>query len=167
MNTKTQTQFFASVLEAKEADELYTFLRDNIDWEDGIYSKRAARTSRKAYSPLSSMEVEEKELGICDKIIEDTVARCLKAVGRESHFVYGTYVNYYRNGNDFCPAHAHKGQVQMVLSLGARRMLNVGEKQYPMGSGDCIVFGSSTHSIPIDPTIREGRISIAVFLRPN
>lgn len=167
MNTKTQTQFFASVLERKEANELYVFLRDNIDWEDGIYSKKAARMSRKAYSPVSSIEVEEKDLGIYDKIIEDTVARCLKAVGRESHFVYGTYVNYYRDGTDFCPAHAHKGQVQLVLSLGTRRVLNVGEKQYPMDSGDCIVFGSSTHSIPIDATIREGRISIAVFLRPN
>lgn len=169
--TKTKTQFFPAVFERKEADTLYELFQTNLLWEDGIYSNRAARVSRKAYIPLAGSLPESMEdiyeKSPMDILLEETVANCLKAVGRDSHYVYGTYVNYYRDGTDFCPAHSHKGQVQMVLSLGATRSFHIGDKIYPMNSGDCIVFGSSTHSIPVEPTVQNGRISIAVFLRPN
>lgn len=167
---RIKTQFFPAVFERKEADTLYELFQTNLLWEDGIYSNRAARVSRKAYIPFQDMpnfNEEPEEKSPMDILLEETVANCLKAVGRDSHYVYGTYVNYYRDGTDFCPAHSHKGQVQMVLSLGATRSFHIGDKIYPMNSGDCIVFGSSTHSIPIEPTVQNGRISIAAFLKLN
>ena len=78
---------------------------------------------------------------------------------------YGIYLNYYRDGNDFCPNHSHKDTKQLVLSFGTVRPLTVGKKDYNLKSGDGILFGSSIHGIPQDSDITNGRISIAIFIR--
>ncbi len=74
------------------------------------------------------------------------------------------YVNYYRDGNDFCPTHRHKGTEQIIISLGATRRLHVGKRYFELDDGDVIVFGSSNHGVPQESGVTEGRISIAVFV---
>src|SRR6185437_2683573 len=55
------------------------------------------------------------------------------------------------------------GQIQCVISLGTTRILKVGKKNYQMGNGDIIFFGSSSHGVLKEPGITTGRISIATF----
>ncbi len=75
------------------------------------------------------------------------------------------YLNYYENGEMWCPNHTHPGTHQMVLSLGETRTLVVAKKDYVMKSGDAIIFGSAIHGVPKD-TSTEGRIAIATFMKP-
>lgn len=158
--SRTLTKHYPGTLSPESATNYYTFFKDNIEWEDGIYSKKAKKMSRKAYTVG-----EGKERTIDDEI-NKLVESCLKSVIKdEKYLVMGTYINYYRNGLDFCPSHSHKGMVQMVISLGATRKLKVGTKTYEMKNGDVIVFGSSIHEIPIEENIKEGRISIATFMK--
>lgn len=79
----------------------------------------------------------------------------------------GIYVNYYRDGNDFLPQHSHPDTIQLVISLGATRDLKVTSKTYSLQNGDCITFGVATYGIAKQPTVTEGRISIACFMRPS
>ena len=118
--------------------------------------------SRKAYSMGGATD----QVGqMIEEEIEKVIKKCsLKTGGKE--IIFGTYINYYRNGFDFLPSHSHKGMVQMVISLGATRKLTVGKKVYNIKNGDVIVFGSSSHGIPIEPEVTEGRISIATFMKP-
>ena len=55
-------------------------------------------------------------------------------------------------------------QCQVVISLGATRTLIIGKKTFSLNNGDVIIFGSSTHGVPKEPTITNGRISIATFM---
>ena len=54
----------------------------------------------------------------------------------------------------------------MIISLGATRNLIVGDTTYTLNSGDVVIFGSSTHQVPIQQTVNDGRISIATFMIP-
>ena len=65
------------------------------------------------------------------------------------------------------PWGSHRGQVQMILSLGTTRNLIVGSKTYALNSGDVITFGSSTHQVPIQDEVSTGRISLATFMVPR
>ncbi len=53
---------------------------------------------------------------------------------------------------------------QLIISLGESRTLTIGSKEYNMENGDVEIFGSSYHSVPKNPEITKGRISIAVFI---
>ena len=163
---KTSTTVYKGLVVAP--DQRFEHLRDGTDWIDGIFSKRKNKISRKAFyhedldDPVNRMIAK-----MITNAIKDIHA-FHEATGTrdpiEGLTSLGTYVNYYRDGNDFCPAHSHPGQIQLVISLGATRPLKVGAKIYNLESGDVIVFGSSTHSIEADSTIKDGRISIATFM---
>lgn len=154
-----KTQFFGRLIDEETADMAFEYIKNNTEWVDGIYSRRSRRVSRKAYhvSMFGGNDI--------DDFILSLVIDCLNKTGiRDKYKLLGTYVNYYRDGNDFTPSHSHKGQIQLVISLGVNRELIVGSKTYNIGNGDVIVFGSSTHSVPADNTITESRISIATFM---
>ena len=102
-----------------------------------------------------------------DRVLQGLITYCSARVTLPySHITLGTYVNHYRNGQEWAPSHSHRGQVQMIVSLGTTRNLTVGSKTYPLHSGDVITFGSSTHQIPIQSEVNTGRISIATFMVP-
>lgn len=153
---KTKTTLYSAAISPDTANAAYDYLVENVLWEDGIYSKRAKQISRKAYM------VGEEDTDI-NLFIYQLVEAAFESAKIKNKF-HGIYVNYYQNGTDFCPSHSHPSTVQAVISLGAVRKLFVGKKEYPMKSGDMIVFGSSSHGIPKEPEIAEGRISIAVFM---
>lgn len=98
-------------------------------------------------------------------LFHSAIARVVSAI-KMSNIIDGIYLNYYRDGNDWAPSHSHPGETQLIISLGATRSLKIGTKTYEIGNGDVIVFGSSSHSIIQDPSITEGRISIATFCHP-
>jgi len=151
-----KTQYFEQIFDDETADNAYIFLKDNITWEDGIYSRMKRKHSRKAYYHDGQSDTT------VDLFITGLVNKALNKIGTCTY--YGVYVNYYQNGNDFCPRHSHKDTIQLVLSFGAIRTLTVGKKEYRMFPGDGILFGSSIHGIPEEPEIEDGRISIAIFI---
>lgn len=156
--SKTKTVHYSEIFDQKTAEGAYEYMKNNIEWTDGIYSRKHKSISRQAYS------FENKENDVDDYILQLVKIGLSKINDTNDYIVLGVYVNYYKNQDDWCPMHAHKGTVQMILSFGATRPLKVGTKEYNLKSGDGIVFGSSSHGFDKDPNLKEGRISIAIFL---
>ena len=155
-NTKKfQTIHHSSLIEEEVATNLYNYLEKNIPWVNGIPSRILGFT-RKAF-PVTDLSrypflAEAIRVAIMNMMPGNVVC-------------HGIYLNYYRNGEDYTPQHSHKDTKQLIISLGATRTLKVASKNYSMKNGDVIVFGSSIHGIPKEPEVKEGRISIAVFLQ--
>ena len=148
------TKFQKKTIDEKEATELYNKLRDNIQWQDGIRSKKGY--TRKAY-PLDIGDVPD---------IDTVIYKVLSKITDTKYMIDGIYLNYYENGDMWTPNHSHKGTHQLVISLGATRTLELAKKSYQMSNGDAIIFGSGVHGVPKDNNVIGGRISIATFMTP-
>lgn len=156
---RCKTRYVKALLDNSEASNLFRTLRDNTKWGEGIRSK-------KGHTRLAAtISLED------NPIVEDVVVRTLMTLNKDEHLsdyaIHGVYLNYYRGGDDYTPTHSHAGTHQLVISLtdGCRRTLVVGKKEYSMGNGDVILFGSSPHGVPKQET-RGERISIATFMTP-
>lgn len=154
---RQKTVYLPNYLKSEVATNLYERLRDGIPWANGVRSKRGF--TRKAFSVNNSQDLDADVEYFLHAIVRDLVEQ--KAIPDVE--LSGIYLNYYRNGNDYTPSHSHP-HLQLIVSLGVTRTLTVGARDYLMGNGDVIVFGSSVHSVPKEPHITEGRISIALFL---
>jgi hypothetical protein len=151
------TQFFPSVFTKEEATNIYQYIHDEIKWENGIYSAYSKQTTRLA----KSLSFDDNDL------IKWAMTEAIKRMKIVNYIIYGLYLNYYRDGNDFAPSHSHKETTQLILSFneeGGDRTLKIASKSYPLNNGDCILFGSSTHGVPKESN-KKGRISIAIFMK--
>lgn len=148
------TKYIEHAIENNEALNLFAILKDTIDWEDGIPSKKHGFT-RKA----KAISVNQYPL------ILQAVIDVLTKMGNTNYMISHIYLNYYENGDMFTPNHSHQGTHQLVISLGGQRKLNVAKKTYVMNNGDAILFGSSIHGVPKEE-YAEPRISIATFMFP-
>jgi hypothetical protein len=148
------TRHLSNFLPSDEGWALYYHLQEVITWEAGIPSRKGPTRLAKSIDLDQYPEITA------------VLARALKHLypEKETAGVYGVYLNYYRDGSMWTPNHSHKGSTQLIISLGATRVLKVGKKDYSLQNGDVIVFGSSVHGVPAQPEVQEGRISIAVFL---
>lgn len=151
------TQYYGQLLTNDESMDLYHYLLQTINWEKGIYSRRARRHTRLA-----------KALSLSDNDrVQCTVLDCAKRMGLSNHIIFGVYLNYYRDGQDYTPQHKHENTIQMVISLnesGGDRDLIIGKTKYHQNNGDVIIFGASVHGVPQQPNSK-GRISIATFMK--
>lgn len=154
MTEKVKTVFLPSVLEQKEAIALYDYLLSNINWDEGVKSRKGFTRLAKA---INLDEYPE---------IIDVIKKVLLQFGQNNYIIFGTYLNYYSTGDMYTPNHSHKNTIQLIISLGSTRTLQVGKKSYQLSNGDAIIFGSSPHGVPKQPDVRDGRISIATFMRP-
>jgi len=154
---RTYTTHYPGLIDSNYASSLYVHLRDSTQWIDGIKSVKGF--TRKA-KPLSKGDNKAVDY-IIDTVCINVKKHC------DGYTLDGIYLNYYRNGNDWTPSHSHPGQRQIVISLGATRKLIVGKKTYPQANGYVIIFGSSSHEVPKELEIKEGRISIALFFTPT
>lgn len=152
----TRTKFLINALDPEDATRLYEKLKREIRWEEGIRSRSGFTRKAKAIS------AEELLLGEHPEILE-CLASVLALLDGDYH-VRGVYLNFYEDGRMYTPNHSHRGTQQLVISLGAPRVLVVGRKEYVMSNGSAVLFGGSTHGVPRDPTVSEGRISIATFM---
>lgn len=147
------TTYRENVLAEDEASILYDYLRETIQWEEGVRSKHGF--TRKA-----------KPLEIGDEpLVDEALTLAISALAKYDYVIDGIYLNYYENGNMWTPNHNHPGTHQIVLSLGAERVLTVAGKEYMMKNGSGIIFGSATHGVP-KCAINDCRISIATFMTP-
>jgi hypothetical protein len=152
---------YRNLIDTLESKEMYKYIKKNTDWKNEIKS-RGKHDTRKSYAypfPMSDVKHEDT------KISQFIISVICKLKLPTNIVNEGVYLNYYKDGNDFTPAHSHVGQMQIVISLGATRTLIIGKKEYSLNSGDVIVFGSSVHSVPKEPKVTRGRISIATFSR--
>lgn len=150
-----KTEYIKSVLKKDISLDLYEYLVETIEWEEGIRSKKGF--TRKAKSIITN------QIPIIDKLIEHVLKRKYKT---DKYIVLGYYLNYYENGEMWTPNHSHRNTHQLVISLGETRKLVINKKEYIMETGDAILFGSSVHGVPKDDTTN-GRISIATFMIPT
>lgn len=149
-----KTLYKANLFDNDTSNFIFTYLRDNIQWQEGVRSKSGFTRLGK------SVNLTE------DDIIGSTVMIALEKMGITAK-VYGCYLNYYKDGSYYTPNHTHPGTVQMVLSFNERdgeRKLKVGTKDYLLENGSGIVFGGSSHGIAKEEN-RNGRISIATFMK--
>lgn len=150
---KCKTTYADSVLDPKFSTSLFDYLRENIEWEEGVRSKKGF--TRRA-----------KGIGLKDiHLVEQAVNACLINMTTTKYAIHGIYLNYYQDGEMWTPNHSHIGSHQLVISLGGTRTLVVGKKEYKMKNGDAVIFGSAIHGVPKEET-KEARISIATFMVP-
>ncbi len=153
--SRVLTRHLPHLLPSDEALALYYYLEEVVTWEAGV-------PSRKGPTRLAK-RVEIDQYPEITRVVRLALARLYPEKNQVG--VHGVYLNYYRDGNMWTPNHSHKGTAQLIISLGATRVLKVGKRDYPLENGDVIVFGSAVHGVPTQPEVREGRISIAVFLQ--
>ena len=156
-STPTFTEYFPGLIPAETASFAYEYLRDNIQWEQGILSRSGPTRLAK------SLDLED------DDVVRTLVTTGLSGLSKGKNKVstlaiLGVYLNNYVTGEMYTPNHSHKGTSQIIISLGGTRTLNVGSKNFQMANGDVAIFGSCIHGIPKEDT-KEGRISIAMFCR--
>ena len=151
---KCKTVFKKGVINVQRATNLYNTLIYDIEWEEGIRSKSGFTRMAK---PLGYGQIPE---------IDSIINVALSSLTDTQYRIEGIYLNYYENGSSWTPSHTHKGTHQLVVSLGATRTLQINKNNFVMENGDAIIFGSSAHGIHKDPTVTEGRISIATFMVP-
>lgn len=154
------TKHYPSLLDSNLSNQTYTYLRDNIKWEAGVPSRTTGFTR-------FAKDLNYGDNQLVDNILIEVFT---KLNLKDKYQIQGIYLNYYMNGTHNTPSpspsHSHVNQTQLIVSLGATRTLRVGSKNYPMSNGDIIIFGSSTHSISVESSILDGRISIATFMQP-
>jgi len=155
-NSRCKTVYRENVIDDEVATYLFTHLRDDVKWEDGIRSRNGF--TRKAKPIGSGDELFFELLPYVDVAIEKLTL--------QKYTVLGLYLNYYETGDMYTPNHSHKGTHQLVISLGAPRILKVGNQNFNMQNGSAIIFGGSVHGVPKSDTTNS-RISIATFMIPS
>lgn len=150
-----KTQYFKEVFDKDNSVEMFNYLRYNTQWEEGIRSKKGFTRLAKSINPSE------------DDIILNILVTAFKKLNLKNLFVYGCYLNFYKDGEYYTPNHTHPGTIQLVISFnedGRERILTVGKKDYLLENGSCVIFGSSAHGIP-KAKDKKGRISIATFMK--
>ena len=153
-----RTRIIQNAITKECANTLFEVLRDTIEWEEGIKSKKGFTRLAKAINIMEYPDLQS--------VITNVLHHFFNSGSTENYIMAGVYLNYYMDGNMYTPNHTHKGMHQLVISLGATRNFIIGKRIEKMDSGDAIIFGSAVHGIPVQSEVTDGRISIAVFLIP-
>merc|ERR1719245_2009605 len=74
--------------------------------------------------------------------------------------------NYYASGHSTIGSHQHDFW-SAILSFGASRVMLVENKPVVLHDGDLIVLGTQRHAIPKQPSVKQGRVSVAIFYHPE
>ncbi len=153
------TKYIENVLDDDSATALYMHLKDNIAWSDGVRTRNGGFTRKAFLIEPTYLEYYQE--------VKHAIIKAIHAmeIVTEPITVGLIYLNYYRDGNDYTPLHSHADSKQLVISLGHPRTLSIGKKFIRMKNGSAVIFGSSTHGVPKETEITDGRISIAVFIK--
>ena len=151
---RVRTSIHTGLVSPELAAAAFSYALANIDW-----IQLRTRTSKRwaATFPMAVLVAHEP--------IQLIVVAVCAALDIPYTQLPSIWLNLYRDGNDSTPSHKHDSR-QVIISLGATRRLQVASKSYALASGDVAVFGSSVHSVPIQPEVSNERISIALFI-PN
>lgn len=153
---RCSTTYMPDVIDEEFANELFIQLRDSIEWEEGIRSRKGPTRKAKSFTCFELLTQYPIVIDLINSILEYIPTR---------YVLNSIYINYYETGDNWTPNHSHRRTHQLVISLGGERILTVGKKEYLMKNGDVILFGSSVHGVPKTENA-EPRISIATFMSP-
>lgn len=156
---RVYTTILKRFVEKKLATEIFEDLRDNIKWQLGVGNSRLAK-------PLTFEDASPQIQGILVAAIAKFKKVSIKDV-LDKFNIYGIYLNFYRDGDDYTGSHTHTTS-QIVVSFGSMRTLKVGAKEYHMRHGHVIMFGRSAHGVPKEKVKTKDsfggqRISVAAF----
>jgi hypothetical protein len=149
------TVFKENITDPELGTIIFEILRDNMHWVEAIRSKEGFTRKGQHYRMGS--------LPLVDQIIR----RSILSLTNIPYTITEIFVNYYEHGQMWCQNHNHSGSHQVVLSFGASRTLNIGKRKFIMTNGSGCLFGSSTHGVPKEENVKDGRISIAIFMLPT
>lgn len=136
------------------ADKLFKVLEKEVPWNNGIITKYGGVSRLQANIDECNNEISTFLTDLVTKILSDKY---------KNFTIFGVYLNYYRDGSDYCPKHRHTDTKQMIISLGSKRTINIDDIDYDIDSGDIIFFDSEQHSIRKKNKEKSSRISIATF----
>src|SRR3989344_1693554 len=129
----------ARALDDSLASELYQRLLAMAPWKrtDEIRSRRTGFT-RKA-----------RKLAVGEPLFMELIPYVESVLGvlDRPYIILGLYLNWYENSQSYTPSHNHDTD-QLVISLGATRVLRVGSRDFSMEHGDAVLFGTQPHSVP-------------------
>lgn len=155
---KQQFYHLKTELSDELSTRLYEYLKNTVDWQEGIPSKQGHTRMAQSFSSVEFFTLIDDFPEVSAKIME-----CVDKYSIRKNCL-SAYLNYYRNGDDWTPNHTHQQTTQLILSLGATRNFSYGKKIVHSANGDIIIFGSTIHGIPKQSEVVSGRISIALFL---
>ncbi len=136
-----------------------------LEWGAGIRTRNGGFTR---HAIGIDLDHNEDLLTIVCEVLYQVYHKLEMKVDDAKSKIKGIYINYYKNGEEYTPNHTHRkeGSHQLVISLGCTRTFVLGKKEISAKNGDVMFFGNQIHGIPKDPSVKEGRISIAVFVEP-
>lgn len=155
---KQKFYHFKRHIDLTRSTQLYEFLKCNVWWGEGILSKKRHTRSAASYTLDEFLIFIDSFPDIIDKISTIIDKYSIRK------YCSNIYLNYYKDGNDWTPNHTHPGTTQIVISLGESRTFHYGKTDIPSLSGDVFIFGSAIHGVPKAPDVKNGRISIALFM---
>ena len=169
-----------SFLDTKKANELFSFLKDNIQWEQKYYNfsgKKVAQPRLTAWY-ADSLDIKYYYSGLnqvarlwLPELIE---IKKLVEIAAQTTF-NSVLLNYYRNGKDSVALHADdekelgKDPVIASLSVGAARLFTLVNKSesmdYILTNGSLLIMSGTLqtfweHTIPKDLFCKTGRINL-------
>lgn len=138
-------------IDSETCDLLMESLIKDVPWTCGILNKNGG---------ISRLQCN---LEMCDEETQENVIDALIEFMTGEEHILSVYLNYYRDGSDYCPKHNHPGTKQMILSLGSSRQLNISDKKFILKSGTVIKFTDEYHWMYSQKHVFGSRISIVVF----
>ncbi len=175
-----KTRHIIKGVNEEHASEVYSYLLDNIKWEDGVRSTKNGFTRKAKFISLDDHSIlvpllKEAFASLGFNFYYAKGNACVATnvdekddpltTNKPFYLILGLYLNFYETKDMYTPNHSHKGTDQLIISLGGKRDLNIAKKTYPMNHGDVIIFGSSVHGVPKAQEIDLPRISIATFMQ--
>ena len=158
-----KTQIIEGAIPTEEALILYDYLKDSVSWVESIKSRKD-RTNG-GFTRMGCA-IDINEYPDIRKIVNDIISKIKKSANHKDYLIASTYLNFYKDGSWWSPNHTHEKMHSLVISLGTTRNFVLGKKIIEVKNGDAVIFGSAIHGIPKQPEVKDGRISIAVFLVP-
>lgn len=149
--------FIEGCIDEEVSNSMLTYFINNIDWGEGIKTRYGNFTRYQAH-------INECSEDITDSILE-LIRQCFNEQGIDLNTIdiVSIYLNYYRDGNDYCPKHRHEGTNQMLLTLGSSRNLYIDNTKFTLSNGSVIFFGNEYHEVKKEKRCGGPRISIVVF----
>jgi hypothetical protein len=136
-----------------EATTLYGLLTESVPWTDGVLTRQGKLTRKQCHLESTPDFVQETVVNLLSRVFSHL------GLGNQEVSVY---LNYYRDGKDWCPKHRHLGTMQVIVSLGHARTLYIDGTPHRLTNGSVIEFGPEYHEMRSERT-SGGRISIVGF----
>jgi len=166
----SQEPFRPAVLMRRYATDtvgLYEECAQQMPWRQAVFRRRNYETGEVTVTNIASSRQD------CSyRTLQTGISRLDAVLDRVRHDFgikdTGAYLlnNFYPDGNTSIAPHQHDFW-SAILSFGTPRVFTVDGRAVLLGDGDLLVIGTQRHGVPKMPTVKDGRISVAIFWYPE